>query len=106
LAKRFVPQADIGVIMIAPKSPGHLMRRQFQEGKGVPALLAIHQGTSGKASERALACAKRIGSTPRNDAVDSQGDRIILFMWGRLSSLLSSACSTSVFAEFTGLNRY
>jgi hypothetical protein len=102
LAKRFVPQADIGVIMIAPKSPGHLMLRQFQEGKGVPALLAIHQGTSGKASERALACAKRIGSTPRNDAVD----RIILFMWGRLSSLLSSACSTSVFAEFTGLNRY
>jgi len=60
---QIVPKADIDVIMIGPKSPGHVMRRQYQEGKGVPALLAIHQDASGKARDIALAFAKGIGST-------------------------------------------
>ncbi len=60
---QIVPLPEIDVVMIAPKSPGHLMRRQFQEGKGVPALLAIHQDASGQARDIALAYAKGIGST-------------------------------------------
>jgi len=60
---QIMPQADIDVVMIAPKSPGHLMRRQYEEGKGVPALLAIHQDASGRARDIALAYAKGIGST-------------------------------------------
>ncbi len=51
------------VVMVAPKSPGHLVRRTYQEGAGVPGLIAIHQDTSGKAKESALAYAKGIGCT-------------------------------------------
>jgi len=57
------PPADVDVIMIAPKSPGHLVRRVFQEGKGVPCLIAIHQDASGKARQTALAWARGIGGT-------------------------------------------
>lgn len=57
------PPADVDVFMIAPKSPGHMVRRQYEEGKGVPALLAIHQDATGKAYSMALAYAKGIGST-------------------------------------------
>ncbi|MBW2147715.1 MAG: ketol-acid reductoisomerase [Deltaproteobacteria bacterium] len=60
---QIVPPPEIDVVMIAPKSPGHLMRRQYQEGKGVPALLAIHQDASGQARDIAMAYAKGIGST-------------------------------------------
>jgi ketol-acid reductoisomerase len=49
--------------MVAPKGPGHLVRRQYVEGKGVPALIAIYQNPSGKAKEIALAYAKGIGAT-------------------------------------------
>jgi ketol-acid reductoisomerase len=55
--------ADVDVVMIAPKSPGHLVRRQYTEGRGVPALIAIHQDASGQAHELALAYADGIGST-------------------------------------------
>lgn len=54
---------ETDVIMIAPKSPGHLVRRTFQEGAGVPGLIAVHQDASGKAKETALAYAKGIGCT-------------------------------------------
>jgi ketol-acid reductoisomerase len=50
-------------ILVAPKGPGHLVRRQYQEGRGVPALVAIHQDASGKAQDLALAYAKGIGAT-------------------------------------------
>jgi ketol-acid reductoisomerase len=60
---QITPPADVDVIMIAPKSPGHLVRRQFQEGRGVPCLIAIHQNASGKALETALAWSKGIGGT-------------------------------------------
>ena len=52
---------DVG--LAAPKGPGHLVRRQYLEGSGVPGLIAIHQDASGKAKELALAYAKGIGST-------------------------------------------
>ncbi|MDA5108376.1 ketol-acid reductoisomerase [Brevibacillus thermoruber] len=60
---QIVPPADVDVIMVAPKSPGHLVRRVFQEGFGVPGLIAVHQDASGKAKETALAYASGIGCT-------------------------------------------
>ncbi|HAN20634.1 MAG: ketol-acid reductoisomerase [Clostridiales bacterium GWF2_36_10] len=58
---QIVPNNDIDVIMIAPKGPGHTVRSQFTEGKGVPCLIAIYQDATGKAKELALAYAKGIG---------------------------------------------
>jgi ketol-acid reductoisomerase len=58
-----VPPADVDVIMVAPKGPGHIVRRQFTEGKGVPSLIAIYQNPSRKAKKTALAWAKGIGGT-------------------------------------------
>ena len=55
------PPADVDVWMIAPKGPGALVRRQFEEGKGVPCLVAIHQNASGNALKDALAYARGIG---------------------------------------------
>jgi len=60
---QIVPSADLDVLMIAPKSPGHLVRRVYVEGFGVPALIAVHQDASGKAKQIGLAYAKGIGST-------------------------------------------
>ncbi|MFC1481170.1 ketol-acid reductoisomerase [Candidatus Neomarinimicrobiota bacterium] len=57
------PAADISVIMIAPKGPGHLVRRTFEEGKGVPCLVAVHQDPQGNGLAEALAWAKGIGGT-------------------------------------------
>jgi ketol-acid reductoisomerase len=57
------PAAGIDVAMVAPKGPGHLVRRQFQEGSGVPGLLAVEQDASGSARALALAYAKGIGCT-------------------------------------------
>jgi ketol-acid reductoisomerase len=61
--KTIVPQKDIDVILVAPKGPGHIVRRQYTEGKGVPALIAIEQNASRKAKKIALAWAKGIGGT-------------------------------------------
>src|SRR3954471_14282899 len=57
------PPAEVDVAMVAPKGPGHLVRRQFTEGTGVPALIAVHQDASGNARDLALAYAKGIGGT-------------------------------------------
>src|SRR5580658_7469439 len=57
------PHKDIDVIMVAPKGPGHMVRRLYVEGKGMPALVAVFQNRSGKARAAALAWAKGIGST-------------------------------------------
>src|SRR4051794_16835590 len=57
------PPADVDVAMVAPKGPGHLVRRQFTEGRGVPCLMAVHQDASGTARDVALAYAKGIGGT-------------------------------------------
>jgi ketol-acid reductoisomerase len=57
------PPGDVDVVLVAPKGPGHLVRRQFVEGSGVPGLVAIHQDASGHAHELALAYAKGIGCT-------------------------------------------
>jgi ketol-acid reductoisomerase len=58
-----VPPKDVDVFMVAPKGPGHLVRRQYQEGRGVPCLIAIEQDATGNAKSLALAWAKGIGGT-------------------------------------------
>jgi len=57
------PPPDVDVALVAPKGPGHLVRRQFTEGSGVPGLVAVHQNATGNALELALAYAKGIGCT-------------------------------------------
>ncbi len=61
--RQIKPRADLDVVLIAPKGPGDLVRRQYQQGRGVPCLLAVAQDTSGKAHARALAYAHGIGGT-------------------------------------------
>jgi ketol-acid reductoisomerase len=61
--KEIEPPADVDVTLVAPKGPGHLVRRQFLEGSGVPGLVAVHQDASGRALDLALAYAKGIGCT-------------------------------------------
>ncbi|MGD0153588.1 MAG: ketol-acid reductoisomerase [Thermacetogeniaceae bacterium] len=60
---QIVPPPDVDVYMVAPKGPGHLVRRMYEEGAGVPSLIAIYQDATGKAKETALAHAKGIGAT-------------------------------------------
>ena len=60
---QIIPPANVDVTMIAPKGPGHLVRRIYTEGGGVPSLLAVYQDATGKAREKALAYAKGIGAT-------------------------------------------
>ncbi|MEK3765880.1 ketol-acid reductoisomerase [Solibacillus sp. FSL K6-4121] len=59
---QITPPADVDVFLVAPKGPGHLVRRQFVEGAGVPGLFAIHQDATGQARDLALAYGKGIGS--------------------------------------------
>jgi ketol-acid reductoisomerase len=61
--EQIVPPPDVDVALVAPKGPGHLVRRQFLEGSGVPCLVAVHQDPSGNALQTALAYAKGIGGT-------------------------------------------
>ncbi|RKQ88562.1 ketol-acid reductoisomerase [Brockia lithotrophica] len=56
------PPSDVDVILVAPKGPGHLVRRVYTEGGGVPALVAVHQDASGRAMDTALAYAKALGA--------------------------------------------
>ncbi|NLF80472.1 MAG: ketol-acid reductoisomerase [Clostridia bacterium] len=60
--QQILPPSDIDVIMIAPKGPGHTVRSQFVEGKGVPSLIAVHQDASGQAKDMALSYAWGIGA--------------------------------------------
>jgi len=60
---QILPPAGVDVSMVAPKGPGHLVRRLYTEGSATPALVAVHQDASGKAKETALAYAKGIGCT-------------------------------------------
>jgi ketol-acid reductoisomerase len=61
--KQIEPRADLDVVLIAPKGPGHLVRREYEAGRGVPCLLAVHQDATGSAQTRALAYAHAIGGT-------------------------------------------
>jgi len=59
---QIIPPADVDVTMVAPKGPGHLVRREYERGAGVPSLVAVHQDHTGKALKRALAYANGIGA--------------------------------------------
>ena len=60
---QIIPPANVDVAMVAPKGPGHLVRREYERGAGVPSLVAVHQDATGKALAKALAYAKGIGAT-------------------------------------------
>ena len=105
--KAIVPPADVDVVMIAPKSPGHLVRRQYMEGRGVPALVAIFQDSSGHAKELALAYADGIGSTragvlqttfKEETESDLFGEQAVLC--GGLTSLIKKGFETLVEAGY------
>jgi len=102
-----VPPKDVDVSMVAPKAPGHMMRRVYTEGSGVPALLAIHQDTSGKAKETALAYAKGVGCTRagvlettfrEETETDLFGEQTVLC--GGLTALIKTAYETLVEAGY------
>jgi len=61
--KKVVPPADVNVFMVAPKGPGHLVRGEYEKGRGVPCLLAVQQDPSGNTTQVGLAYAKAIGGT-------------------------------------------
>ena len=60
---QITPPHEVDVFMVAPKGPGHLVRRTYTEGGGVPCLMAVQQDATGTAKQRALAYAKAIGGT-------------------------------------------
>ncbi|MDO9583274.1 MAG: ketol-acid reductoisomerase [Desulfomicrobium sp.] len=60
---QIIPPKDVDVVMIAPKGPGHLVRREFEKGGGVPCLVAVHQNATGQALSKALAYAAGVGGT-------------------------------------------
>jgi ketol-acid reductoisomerase len=105
--KTIVPPNDVDVVMIAPKSPGHLLRRVFAEGRGVPSLIAIQQDASGRAHELALAYAHGIGSTragvlqttfKEETESDLFGEQAVLC--GGLTSLIKKGFETLVAAGY------
>jgi len=105
--KTINPPADVDVVMIAPKSPGHLLRRVYSEGRGVPSLLAIHQDASGRAREYALSYAHGIGSTragvlettfKEETESDLFGEQAVLC--GGLTSLIKKGFETLVEAGY------
>lgn len=105
--EQIVPREDIDVIMIAPKGPGHLVRRTYTEGGAVPALVAVNQNASGNAFELALAYAKGIGST-RSGVIETTfreetetdlfGEQAVLC--GGLSELIKAGFDTLVEAGY------
>ncbi|ATW26219.1 ketol-acid reductoisomerase [Candidatus Formimonas warabiya] len=104
---QIVPPENVDVIMIAPKGPGHLVRRQFKEGAGVPCLIAVKQDYSGKAKDYALAFAKGIGGTragviettfKEETETDLFGEQAVLC--GGLTHLIRSGFETLVEAGY------
>ena len=107
LYRQIVPPADVDVFMVAPKSPGHLLRRAYLNGQGVPALLAVHQDYTGQAHSLALAYARAIGSTragvietsfQEETETDLFGEQVILC--GGVTSLIKAAYETLVEAGY------
>jgi ketol-acid reductoisomerase len=101
------PPQDVDVFMIAPKSPGHLVRRMYVEGVGVPSLVAVHQDYTGNALNIALAYAKGIGSTragviettfEEETETDLFGEQVVLC--GGVTELVRSGFDTLVEAGY------
>jgi len=101
------PPADVDVFMAAPKGPGHLVRRVYTEGGGVPCLYAVYQDASGKAKEKALAYCNGVGgaragiieTTFREETeTDLFGEQVVLC--GGLSELIRAGFDTLVEAGY------
>ncbi len=110
---QIVPPADVDVFMAAPKGPGHMVRRVFTEGGGVPGLVAVHQDATGKALATALAYAKGIGCTRggvmettfRDETeTDLFGEQAVLC--GGASELVRAGFDTLVEAGYQPENAY
>jgi ketol-acid reductoisomerase len=104
---QIVPPADVDVVMVAPKGPGHLVRRTYEQGQGVPALFAVYQDSTGQARDRAMAYAKGIGGTRagvlettfrEETETDLFGEQVVLC--GGLSALIKAGFDTLVNAGY------
>jgi ketol-acid reductoisomerase len=104
---QIVPPADVDVAMVAPKSPGHMLRRLFTEGVGVPALWAVHQDATGNAQAMTLAYARAIGCTragvlrttiAEETETDLFGEQAVLC--GGVTSLIRTGFETLVEAGY------
>ncbi|MDR9791579.1 MULTISPECIES: ketol-acid reductoisomerase [Aeribacillus] len=104
---QIVPPSDVDVFLVAPKGPGHLVRRTYTEGAGVPALIAVEQNVTGQAKELALAYAKAIGSAragvlettfKEETETDLFGEQAVLC--GGLTSLVKAGFETLVEAGY------
>ncbi|XGV96322.1 MAG: ketol-acid reductoisomerase [Leptolyngbya sp. BL-A-14] len=102
-----VPPSNIDVVMVAPKGPGHLVRRTYEQGEGVPCLFAVFQDASGQARDRAMAYAKGIGGTRagilettfrEETETDLFGEQVVLC--GGLTALIKSGFETLVEAGY------
>ncbi|MDW7674520.1 MAG: ketol-acid reductoisomerase [Bacillota bacterium] len=102
------PPANVDVMLVAPKSPGHLVRRMYEQGAGVPGLVAIHQDYTGKALDYGLAYAKGIGCTKagvietsfkEETETDLFGEQVVLC--GGMSELVRAGFDTLVEAGYS-----
>ena len=111
--KQIVPPPGVDVTMVAPKGPGHLVRRTYTEGGGVPTLIAVHQDATGKARELALSYANAIGSTKagvldttfdEETETDLFGEQVVLC--GGLTALVTAGFETLVNAGYQPESAY
>ena len=105
--EQIVPPANVDVAMVAPKGPGHLVRRTYTEGGGVPCLIAVHQDASGTARGLAMAYADAIGGAragvlettfPEETETDLFGEQVVLC--GGLTELIRAGFETLVEAGY------
>jgi ketol-acid reductoisomerase len=110
---QIAPPAGVDVWMIAPKGPGHLVRRTYDEGGGVPCLVAVHNDATGKAKQTALAYAKGIGGTragvldttfEEETETDLFGEQVVLC--GGLVELIRNGYETLVEAGYQPESAY
>lgn len=110
---QIVPPADVDVFMVAPKGPGHMVRRTYTEDSGVPCLIAVHQDATGQAKELALAYANGIGGaragvleTTFKDETETDlfGEQAVLC--GGCTALIKAGFETLVEAGYAPENAY
>lgn len=106
--KKIVPPKDVGVFLVAPKAPGHTVRREYANGRGVPMLIAVHQDPTGQAKEHALAYASAIGggragvletSFREETETDLFGEQAVLC--GGLTALITAGFETLTEAGYS-----
>jgi ketol-acid reductoisomerase len=100
--KTILPPKDVNVILVAPKGPGHIVRRQYTEGKGVPSLIAIYQNPGKDAKKIALAWAKGIGGTRAGVIETTFKEETETDLFGE-QTVLCGGCSALVQAGFETL---